>query len=135
VIREALVNSPANHGRYLHGTDGEGCLTVARKISGLSLPDDWQQHAYPTQDLCEVLTSYGGVLDAYISQNRFWGPRAISRLARLSAMYADLDYYKIPKLAGMPAMGVLELALEDIQRAKIPHPSLVIAMGRGLALV
>ena len=50
-------------------------------------------------------------------------------------MYADLDYYKIPGLVGMHPLAVMDFAFEDLQRAKIPRPSLVVATGRGLALV
>jgi len=134
VIGEALVNSPLNHGRFLHGAS-EGHITVARKIPSLPSPGNWEQYSYPTSELYEVLPAYTGVYDAYISQNSFWGPRAVSRLARLSAMYADLDYYKIPGLDGMHPLAVRDLAFEELQRAKIPRPSLVVATGRGLALV
>jgi len=75
VIREALVNSPLNHGRYLHEA-GKGYVTIACKTSG-----PWEQHSYTTHELDQVLPAYGGVDDVYISQNRFWGARAVSRLA------------------------------------------------------
>ena len=127
MIREALVNSPLNHGRYLHDA-GKGLVTVAQKTP------DWQQHSYKMQELGEVMPAYGGADDVYISQNRFWGSRAISRLAQLSAMFADLDYYKIPDLIGMHPLGVTELAFEELQRSGLPPPSLVVATGRGLAL-
>ena len=68
VIREALVNSPLNHGRYLHGA-GKGYITIAQKTTGL-----WQQHSYPRGQLDQVLPAYSGVDDVYISQNRFWVP-------------------------------------------------------------
>lgn len=129
MIREALVDSPLNHGRCLHDA-GKGLVTVARKI-----PGKWEQHSYPTQQLYEILPAYGGVQDAYISQNRFWGPRSVSKLAQLSALYADLDYYKIPALAEMHPLGVLELAFEALEQSKVPNPSLAVATGRGLALI
>lgn len=129
MIREALVDSPLNHGRYLHG-EGKGLVTVARKI-----PGKWEQRSYPTEQLYEILPAYGGVYDAYISQNRFWGPRSVSRLAQLSALYADLDYYKIPTLAKMHPLGVLELAFEALEQSKVPYPSFAVATGRGLALI
>jgi hypothetical protein len=129
MIREVLVDSPLNHGRCLHGA-GERLVTVARKI-----PGKWEQHSYPIQRLYEVLPAYGGVYDAYISQNRFWGPRSVSRLAQLSALYADLDYYKVPTLAEMRPLGILELAFEALEQCKVPNPSFAVATGRGLALI
>ena len=134
MIGEALVNSPLNHGRFLHGA-GEGHVAIARKLPKLPSPGNWEQHSYLTRELYEVLPAYTCVYDAYISQNRFRGSRAISRLACLSTMYADLDYYKIPSLNGMHPLAVMDLAFERLQRARIPHPSLVISTGRGMALV
>lgn len=133
-IREVSVDSPLNHGRYLHGTN-EGDVTVAQKFPGLPSPLDWQPHCYSTRKLYEVLPAYGGSDDTYISQNRFWGPRAISRLAQLSAMYTDIDYYNVPGLAGAHPRGILDFAFEALQQARIPHPSLAVSTGRGLALV
>ena len=135
VISVASVNSPLSHGRYLHGT-GEGHVTIARKVhSGRLSQDNWEQHSYQTRKLYDVLPAYGGLYDAYISQNRFYGSRSVARLAQLSAMYADLDYYNIPYLKGMAPRAVMDLAFEQLQRAQIPRPSLVVATGRGLALV
>jgi hypothetical protein len=54
VIREALVNSPLNHSRYLHGA-GKGHVTIACKTSGF-----WEQHSYTTQELDQVLPAYSG---------------------------------------------------------------------------
>jgi hypothetical protein len=135
VIREALADSPLNHGKYLHSSEAKGHITVAQKIPGRLPPDSWQQHSYETQELYEALPAYGGLYDVYISQNTFYGPRVVSRLAQLSAMYSDLDFYKIPHLAEMHPRGVLELAMEDLERARIPRPSLAVATGRGLNLV
>jgi hypothetical protein len=90
VIREALVNSPLNHGRYLHEA-GKGYVTIACKTSG-----PWEQQSYTTHELEQVLPAYGGVDDVYISQNRFWGARAVSRLAQLSALYVDSTTTSIP---------------------------------------
>src|SRR5215216_668047 len=50
-------------------------------------------------------------------------------------MYSDLDFYKTPHLAETHPRGVLELAMEDLEGARIPRPSLAVATGRGLALV
>jgi hypothetical protein len=134
VIGESLVNSPLNHGKYLHGA-GEGHVTVAQKILKAPSPGNWEQYSYPTRTLYEELPPYAGVDDVFISQNRFWGPRAVSRLAWLSSLYSDLDYYKIPELAGMHPQGVAMLAFEELERVRIPRPSLAVATGRGLALV
>jgi hypothetical protein len=134
LIREAPIgSSPLAHARFLHGT-GQGNVTVARKTN-LAPPGDWQQHSYPVEKLYEKLSSYSGLSNVYISQNRFYGSRRSNRIAELSALFTDLDYYNAPDLSWMHPLGVLDLALENLQRARIPRPSLAIATGRGIALV
>ncbi len=125
--------SPLAHARYLHGA-GKGSVTLGQK-NGLKPLDDWNQHSYPPEKLYEVVPAYSGLDDVYITQNRFYGARAVSRLAELSALYTDLDYYKIESLAQMSAKGVMELALEALLQSRIPYPSLGLTTGRGIALV
>jgi hypothetical protein len=134
LIREAPIgSSPLAHARFLHGT-GQGNVTVARKTN-LEPPNDWSQDSYPVQKLYEALPAYGGLKDVYITQNRFYGSRKIERLAELSALFTDLDYYNVPDLSQMQPRGVLQHALDHLERARIPSPSLAIATGRGIALV
>jgi hypothetical protein len=121
------------HAVYLHEA-GQGSVTVARK-TGLEPPDDWQQHSCQAEKLYEILPAYSGLTDVYISLNRFYGSRRSDRIAELAALFTDLDYYKIPDLSEMHPLGVLELALENLERARIPRPSLAISTGRGIALV
>jgi hypothetical protein len=125
--KEPIGSSPLAHARYLHST-GNGYVTLAQNPG-------WQQHSYPLEKLYEILPAYSGMDDVYITQNRFYGSRATSRIAELSALYSDLDYYKVSDFAHMPPEAVFDLALDALLRAKIPFPSLAIATGRGLALV
>jgi Homeodomain-like domain len=135
ISRETPIGtSPLAHARYLHNA-GKGSVTLGQKKCGLKPPGDWKQHSYPVEELYEVVPAYSGLDDVYITHNRFYGARAVSRLAELSAMYSDLDYYKIGHLAQMPAKGVMELALETLLQARIPYPSLGVKTGRGIALV
>jgi hypothetical protein len=85
------------------------------------------------EKLYEVLPDYAGLNDVYLSLNRFYGSR--KKLAKLSALYSDLDFYNVSELAHMPPEGVFTLALESLEQAKIPYPSLAMSTGRGLALV
>jgi hypothetical protein len=135
ISRETPIGtSPLAHARYLHNA-GKGSVTLGQKKYGLKPPGDWKQHSYPVEELYEVVPAYSGLDDVYITHNRFYGTRAVSRLAELSALYSDLDYYKIGHLAQMPAKGVMELALETLLQARIPYPSLGVTTGRGIALV
>ena len=135
ISRETHVGaSPLAHARYLHNGAGKGYVTLGQK-NGLKPPNDWYQHSYPVEKLYEVVPAYSGLYDVYITQNRFYGSRSIDNLAELSALYADLYYYKRSELAGMRAEAVLDLSLEALLREQIPPPSLAMSTGRGLALV
>ena len=116
------------HARYLHNSANE-YVTVGRKTDRKA----WIQASYQVEQLYEVLPEYAGLNDVYLSLNRFYGSR--KRLAKLSALYSDLDYYNVSELAHMPPEGIFTLALESLEQAKIPHPSLAMSTGRGLALV
>jgi hypothetical protein len=134
LISETPVgSSPLAHARFLHEA-GRGHVTIARKTD-LEPPGDWQQSSVPAEKLDEILPAYAGLRDVYISQNRFYGSRKIDRLAELSALFTDLDYYNVHDLSDMRPVGVLQLALDNLQQARIPPPSLAIATGRGIALV
>lgn len=98
--KEPIGSSPLAHARYLHGS-GEGKVTVSQKTD-LEPPDDWNQTSHSVEQLYEVLPAYAGSNDVYITQNRFYGSRANNRVAELSALYSDLDYYKVSDFARMP---------------------------------
>ncbi|MDP9440091.1 MAG: hypothetical protein M3P49_15355 [Actinomycetota bacterium] len=127
------VDSPLAHGAFLHGA-GKGYVSLGRKTKARP-PYNWHQHSYALEELPEVLPRYLGAEDVYISQNRFYGSRSVSRLAELSSLYADVDFYKRPDLAPMHPRGVLKEAFAALERARIPRPSLAVATGRGLSLV
>lgn len=127
------VDSPLAHGSFLHGA-GKGYVSLGRKTQGCP-PYNWQQHSYSLEELPEVLPRYLGAEDVYVSQNRFYGSRSVARLAELSSLYADVDFYNRPHLASMHPRGVLEEAFAALERARIPAPSLAVSTGRGLSLV
>jgi hypothetical protein len=91
----------------------------------------WQEQDLRPFELDMGVYDLAGKPDAYITQNRFSGSRRLVQdVSTLTCLYADLDYYNVPELAGRPPEAVLEKALE-----KVPEPSLAISSGRGLCLV
>ncbi len=126
--KEPIGCSPLAHARYLHDSGNEYVI-VGQKTDR----DPWIENSYQVEKLYEVLPNYAGLNDVYLSLNRFYGSR--KRLAKLSALYSDLDYYNVSELAHMSPEGIFTLALESLEQAKIPHPSLAMSTGRGLALV
>jgi transcriptional regulator with XRE-family HTH domain len=103
---------------------------VAQRTGG-----GWIERAYPVSALPDVLPAVAGETDVYLSTQRFWGWRRIAQLAECGALAIDLDYHRVPELREMHPLGVLEGALDMLQRAQIPAPSLAIASGRGLYLL
>ena len=71
----------------------------------------------------------------YVTVNRFAGPRQLSRLLALNALYCDLDYYKTDIPGGLPPADVRDVLHRHLADEGIPLPSIVLDSGRGLALI
>ena len=132
-IREHIrIDSPLSHGRALHGAgvSSDGRVALAQKVRG-----EWKENAYTVAELLDILPAYYGATDVYVSQNRFRRWRGVNKVAELSSMYADLDFYHHPDLSKMHVAGVLRVAMDELERARLPRPSYAMSTGRGLALV
>ena len=72
---------------------------------------------------------------AFVSLNRFHGPREDRRLAALNAVFVDLDVDRVPRrLAADPAAWCD--AVYDLCRAtRLPEPTFMNSTGRGLAAI
>jgi hypothetical protein len=127
---EVWIREPRHHGEQIHG-GGLGCVAIAHKTA----KGGWREHVYPVEAAIELLNHYRGREDVYLSTQRFSGRRRVAKLLSLSSLYADLDYYDMPKLAGLHPYMVLDLALERLEAHGVPPPTLGIASGRGLYLV
>lgn len=121
---------PAEHAAALHPVSRPGRVALARIT-----PSGWKEQALTVAELPEVLPAMAGESDVYLSTQRFDGWRRISRLRELAALAVDVDFHRVPELAGSHPMGVLEDALVRLEASKIPAPSLAIASGRGLYLL
>ncbi len=120
------LRTPAEHGRILHG-ERRGHVALAH-----ATPAGWQERAVQVRDLPEILPAVAGESDVYLSTQRFWGWRRISRLAELGALAVDVDFHKVPDLAGSHPLGVLEDCIAALERARMPVPSIAIASGQGI---
>lgn len=123
--------SPREHGTLLHGPDRLGHVALACMRPG----GRWQEKVYPVEDLPEVVPFYAGTGNVYMSTQRFWGWRRISRLAECGSLAVDVDFYKVAALGGAHPLGVLEDCRIALEAARMPQPSLAIASGRGLYLL
>lgn len=124
--------TPGQHAELLHPLKAEGQVGVARILPE---PTGWKEDNWQPYELENVLAGVEGQTDTYLSQNRFTKKRRLVQdVLELCAIYSDLDYYNAPELAGLPAEAALEMAVERLQEASIPMPSLGISSGRGLQL-
>ena len=68
----------------------------------------------------------------YVSMNRFKRTRHEENVHELAALYSDVDFYKVPELAGLAPEAVYEKMLRRLEDAGIPEPSLALFSGQGL---
>jgi hypothetical protein len=130
---EPRIRTPREHGELLHA-GGKGTISISKKRPDRPLYP-WDERNYPVEVAVDLLDHYRGRDDVYLSTQRFRGRRRIAQLLSLSSLHADLDYYKVPELAGAEPRRVLEGAIGALERAKKPTPSLAIHSGRGLYLL
>jgi len=123
------VRTPREHGELLHA-GGQGTVAISQKAERR-----WNQAVYPVEVALALLDHYRGQDDVFLSTQRFRGRRRISELLSMGALFADLDYYGRPELAGKEPRRVLDLALSTLSMAGIPAPSIAIGSGRGMYLV
>ncbi len=126
---EDWISDPRAHGDQLHG-GGRGVVALCQRMqSGY-----WREKVYPVEVALEILRSYSGRENVYLSMQRFQARRRIAKLLSLSSLYADIDYYGTDLEGTHPAQ-VLDLAMERLQREGIPSPTLAISSGYGLYLI
>lgn len=126
------VETPEDHAALLHPY-AQGChglVTVAQRDHGR-----WRETRLKIPELPWAVRELAGVADVYLSQNRFKGPRKIAHLWQLDALWVDLDFHKVPAWRDKPPESVWEACKDVLEDQRIPRPTLVVATGRGLALV
>ena len=127
-----LEAAALEHSGLLHPGTSDGRVSIPH------IDDEgrWREgRSYAPDKLADLIPEIAGQHDTYISQHRFTARREIAKLWQLGAMYVDIDFHKVPELAGMYPRGVLDDCLIALERARKPWPTLAIFSGRGLYLV
>jgi hypothetical protein len=88
----------------------------ARGIEHEAVPQ-WAEELYYNKGIF----SDAGQEDTYLSTQRFRDRRRIAHLLSLGALYADLDYYRVPEFAGVHTFKVLEMALSALEKVAMPE--------------
>lgn len=121
------LHTPMDHAGVLHPAGSTGIVTIAFRDARAR----WIERAVPVSDLPHVVNGYVDATDVYVTQNRFTYRRRIAHLLQLDALFADLDYRKVPGLADRSPAQVLDLALRTLQDAGKPAPSFAASSGGG----
>ena len=126
--QEYLRFGPADNFYLVHGHHGH-CIALCDNVG------KWHQKILPHNEAAHAVTALEGADDAYLGMNgyRYGYRRTTDRVRALTSMWADLDSYNIPALAGLDAETILEKALA--LHPEIPYPTLVNSSGRGVYLV
>ncbi len=125
---EPWIRTPQQHAKFLH-EGGKGIVTLAQKFES----GKWHEKRYPVEVAIEVLRYYQGRRNVYLSQQRFRARRTIAQLLSLSSLYVDLDFYGT-RFEGWHPSALVSEALDRLERAGIPSPTLAICSGRGVYL-
>lgn len=129
-MRPPWILTPEDHALALHPLGSLGLVTLARRVGG-----KWTEARHPVEALPDIIGLVARTPDAYLSQNRFRGPRRVAYLLALDTLYVDLDYQYVPGLETRSPESIWDWALEVLSESRIPAPSYAVATGRGLALV
>jgi hypothetical protein len=126
------LGHPYMHAYRLH-RGGRGFVALCRKPGTNGRAMD--QRCYDVGELFDHLPSAGAAGDRYISVNAFRRPnRTAANLLGLRACFLDLDCHRLPIWANVSSDDVLPEILATLSERSIPHPTMVIATGRGLHL-
>jgi hypothetical protein len=125
------LGHPYTHAYRLH-RGGRGFVALCRKPGTDGRAMD--QRCYDVGELFDHLPA-AGADEHFISVNSFKRPnRTAGNLLGLRACFIDVDCHRLPVWANVSSEGVLSEILATLSQRSIPHPTMVIASGRGLHL-
>lgn len=92
-----------------------------------------RQSSHRLSDMPTILNLVDKTRDTWISQAEFMRPnRRVVNLSRLGLLFADLDTYRIPALAGRNPEQLAASVLYFCAEEGVPAPSMLIYSGRGI---
>ncbi|PHP26252.1 hypothetical protein [Limimaricola cinnabarinus] len=120
----------ADYVQLLHPIAAIGKPTIMTSVAGMRMHSRiYRTYEAPWIAECCVDTA------AYITLNRFHGPRRDRRLAALNALYLDLDVDLAPRALASDPAAWAQAFTRDVERRGLPAPSFVNFTGRGLAAI
>jgi hypothetical protein len=111
-----------------HDSNRSGFFSLLVDVHG-----EKRQSSHLLADMPTVLGLVDKTRDTYMSQAEFIRPnRRVVNLPRLGLLFADLDTYRIPALAGRPPDALASSVMYFCAEEGIPPPSMLIYSGRGI---
>lgn len=123
----ALFSSQDEAQTY-HDSTRSGFFSLLVDVRG-----DKRQSSHLLADMPTVLGLVDKTRDTWMSQAEFMRPnRRVVNLSRLGLLFADLDTYRVPALAGFSPDALASYVMYSCAEEGIPAPSMLIYSGRGI---
>jgi hypothetical protein len=123
----ALFSSQDEAQTY-HDSTRSGFFSLLVDVRG-----EKRQSSHRLSDMPTILNLVDKTRDTWISQAEFMRPnRRVVNLSRLGLLFADLDTYRIPALAGRDPEKLAASVLYFCAEEGVPAPSMLIYSGRGI---
>lgn len=120
--------SSQDEAQMYHDSNRSGFFSLLVDVRGEKRQSSHRLAAMPT-----ILNLVDKTRDTWMSQAEFIRPnRRVVNLSRLGLLFADLDTYRIPALAGRDPEKLAASVLYFCNEAGVPAPSLLIYSGRGI---
>ncbi|KAE9658351.1 replication protein [Pseudomonas sp. PB105] len=120
--------SSQDEAQMYHDSNRSGFFSLLVDVRG-----EKRQSSHRLADMPTILNLVDKTRDTWISQAEFIRPnRRVVNLSRLGLLFADLDTYRIPALAGRDPEKLAASVLYFCNEAGVPAPSLLIYSGRGI---
>ena len=120
--------SSQDEAHLYHDSNRSGFFALLVDVRG-----DKRQSSHRLADMPTVLSLVDKTRDTWMSQAEFIRPnRRVVNLSRLGLLFADLDTYRVPALAGRTPDQLAASVLYFCDDAGVPPPSVLIYSGRGI---
>ncbi len=120
--------SSQDEAQMYHDSNRSGFFSLLVDVRGEKRQSSHRLAAMPT-----ILNLVDKTRDTWMSQAEFIRPnRRVVNLSRIGLLFADLDTYRIPALAGRDPEKLAASVLYFCNEAGVPAPSLLIYSGRGI---
>ncbi|KPW79781.1 Rep, partial [Pseudomonas cannabina] len=120
--------SSQDEAQMYHDSNRSGFFSLLVDVRGEKRQSSHRLAAMPT-----ILNLVDKTRDTWMAQAEFIRPnRRVVNLSRIGLLFADLDTYRIPALAGRDPEKLAASVLYFCNEAGVPAPSLLIYSGRGI---